>query len=96
MALSMLSILILNGCKKEKVIHLGLNAEIIELDLGNQKIYVKDIDEAGVFQERCYIDCNEAIEKHQILGKKKQGDKFKSWRYIQCAMCMYISYMEIV
>lgn len=66
-ALIVLSIFTLCGCEKEEVLHLGLNAEIIELDLENQKIYVKDTAESSVFQGKCYIDCNEAIKKHQIF-----------------------------
>lgn len=67
MTLLVLCVFTLCGCEKEEVLHLGLNAEIIEFDLEDQKICVKDTGESGVFQEKCYIDCNEAIEKHQIF-----------------------------
>ena len=46
------------GCKKEPdVLHLGLNAEIIEIDGANQIFYVADPGSEDVFGERCGIDC---------------------------------------
>lgn len=60
-------LLVLSGCKKEEVLHLGLNAEIMEISVENQVICVKDAGESSAFGEKCFINCNEAIEKHQIL-----------------------------
>ena len=52
----------------EGILHLGLNAEIIEIDTSNHILYVKDIDEsADVFGDRCAIDCNYAISRFNLL-----------------------------
>ena len=65
--LMILSLLALSGCKKEEAVYLGLNAEIIKIDIENQTLCVKDPDESGVFGEECEIDCREAIEKHRVI-----------------------------
>ena len=52
----------------EGILHLGLNAEIVEIDTSNHILYVKDIDEsADVFGDRCAIDCNYAISRFNLL-----------------------------
>ena len=52
----------------EGILHLGLNAEIIEIDTSNHILYVKDIDESvDVFGDRCAIDCNYAISRFNLL-----------------------------
>ena len=52
----------------EGILHLGLNAEIVEIDTSNHILYVKDIDEsADVFGSRCAIDCNYAISRFNLL-----------------------------
>lgn len=52
----------------EGILHLGLNAEIVEIDSSNLILYVKDIDEsADVFGDRCAIDCNYAISRFNLL-----------------------------
>ena len=52
----------------EGILHLGLNAEIVEIDAGNHILYVKDIDEsAGVFGYVCAIDCDYAISRYNLL-----------------------------
>ena len=52
----------------EGTLHLGLNAEIIEIDAINHILYVRDIDShASVFGDRCAIDCTEAIRNHNLL-----------------------------
>ena len=52
----------------EGILHLGLNAEIVEIDASNHILYVKDIDEsADVFGDRCAIDCNYAISRFNLL-----------------------------
>ena len=50
------------------ILHLGLNAEIVEIDTSNHILYVKDIDESSdVFGDRCAIDCNYAISRFNLL-----------------------------
>ena len=52
----------------EGILHLGLNAEIVEIDAGNHILYVKDIDEsAGVFGYVCVLDCDYAISRNNLL-----------------------------
>ena len=52
----------------EGILHLGLNAEIVEIDTSNHILYVKDIDEsADVFGDRCAIDCNHTISSFNLL-----------------------------
>ena len=52
----------------EGILHLGLNAEIVEIDASNHILYVKDIDESvDVFGDRCAIDCNYAISRFNLL-----------------------------
>lgn len=59
----------------DEVLHLGLNAEIIDIDEAKQILYVKDTNEAAaVFGERCAIDCTEAIEKYNLLYVNYDGE----------------------
>ncbi len=55
--------------EKEDVLHLGLDAEIIEIDTENNLIYVKDINEKvhNIFGGRCEIDCKHVIEREKIF-----------------------------
>lgn len=59
------------GCGKEDedVLHLGLNAKIVEIDSDKHIIYVSDIngDIEKVFGEKCALDCSKAIEKENII-----------------------------
>ena len=58
LVLGLLSVIGLVGCKEEPdVLHLGLNAEIVEIDEENQILYVADPGEETIFGERCGLDC---------------------------------------
>lgn len=67
--------MILAGCSKQvkednqDALHIGLDAEIVELDLDNQYIYVKSADQNSnrYFGERCKIDCSVAVEKDKVV-----------------------------
>ena len=49
-------------------LHLGLNAEIIEIDYEYEIMAVKDIDEnANVFGDRCLIDCSWASARYNLM-----------------------------
>lgn len=49
-------------------LHLGLNAEVIEIDAEKHILYVKDMDgQELVFGDRCAIDCTEAIRKQKLI-----------------------------
>ena len=60
------------GCnknKEEELLHLGLNARIIEIDLAEQVIYVSEIpeDNEKIFGGRSALDCSKAIEREKII-----------------------------
>ena len=57
------------GCtqKDNEVLHLGLNATIVEIDASNHILYVSDFGNSNVFGDRCAIDCTEAIGKYNLL-----------------------------
>ena len=59
------------GCGKEDedVLHLGLNAKIVEIDSDKHIIYVSDLNGniEKVFDEKCALDCSKAIEKGNII-----------------------------
>ena len=59
----------LAGCGKdtEDVLHLGLNAEIVEIDTAKQIIYVTDTSKEGVFGEKCGINCYELIVPNNMI-----------------------------
>ena len=66
-----IAIFLMFGCGKEDedVLHLGLNAKIVEIDSDKHIIYVSDIngDIEKVFGEKCALDCSKAIEKENII-----------------------------
>lgn len=50
-----------------KVIHLGLDAQITDIDMENHILYVKDINEkVFIFGDRCAIDCTKAIKNYYL------------------------------
>lgn len=54
------------GCKEEDVLHAGLNAEILEVNVENKTIRVRNLDRSGqLLLEECTFDCSEA-EKEEI------------------------------
>ena len=68
-AFALLIMAALAGCQKtdEDVLHLGLNAIIVEIDHENQLIYVSDTEHGDVFGGRSAIDCSKAIERDSIF-----------------------------
>ena len=62
-------ILLLAACgqKDEDVLHLGLNATIVEIDASNHILYVADLGSSEVFGGRCAIDCTDLIEDEEII-----------------------------
>lgn len=59
------------GCGKEEedVLHLGLNAKIVEIDSVEHIIYVSDMNgnTEKVFGGKCALDCSKVIEKENII-----------------------------
>ena len=69
--------------KKDDVLHLGLNAIIVEIDHENQMIYVSDTEHRDVFGERAAIDCSKAIDRDSILYVDYNSDTTDNLRYIE-------------
>lgn len=58
------------ACKQEEnedILHLGINAEIVDIDADSQIVYVADFGEDMVFGAKCAIDCNKLIAEQEIL-----------------------------
>lgn len=55
------------GKKDDDVLHLGLNASIVEIDATNHILYVADLGSSEVFGGRCAIDCKDLIEDEEII-----------------------------
>ena len=75
----------ITGCKKEDsdVLHLGLNAIIIEIDHEKQLIYVSDTEHEDVFGERAAIDCSKAIERDSVFYVDYDSDTTDNLRFIE-------------
>ena len=75
----------ITGCKKaqDDVLHLGLNAIIIEIDHEKQLIYVSDTEHEDVFGERAAIDCSKAIERDSIFYVDYDSDTTDNLRFIE-------------
>lgn len=60
LSISMIIILIftISACNKpDNILHVGVNAEIIEITNELQGFVVKGLDDDSVLGERCYINC---------------------------------------
>ena len=59
------------ACSKseEDILHLGLNAEITEIDAENYALHVKGADEdsEAVFGGNSVLDCSKAVESQNII-----------------------------
>ena len=75
----------ITGCNKKEddVLHLGLNAIIVEIDHENQLIYVSDTAHEDVFGDRAAIDCNKAIERDSIFYVDYDSDTTDNLRFIE-------------
>ena len=62
-------LLLFVGCgqKNDDVLHLGLNATIVEIDASDHILYVADLGSSEVFGGRCAIDCYDLIEDDEII-----------------------------
>ena len=72
-----IAIFLMFGCGKEDedMLHLGLNAKIVEIDSDKHIIYVSDMngDIEKVFDGKCALDCRKAIEKENIIYVNYEG-----------------------
>ena len=66
-AVCLLLLLAACGKKDDDVLHLGLSASIVEIDVANHILYVADLDDSEVFGGKSAIDCNNLIEDEEIL-----------------------------
>lgn len=75
----------ITGCgkKDDDVLHLGLNAIILEIDHENQLIYVSDTEYEDVFGERSVIDCSKAIERDNIFYVDYEKENTDNLRFIE-------------
>ena len=75
----------ITGCNKKEddVLHLGLNAIIVEIDHENQLIYVSDTEHEDIFGERTAIDCSKAIERDSIFYVDYDSDNTDNFRFIE-------------
>lgn len=65
------------------MLHLGLNAIIIEIDHEKQQIYVSDTEHEAVFGGRAAIDCSKAIERDSIFYVDCDSDTTDNLRFIE-------------
>ena len=84
-AFALLIMAALTGCQKtdEDVLHLGLNAIIVEIDHENQLIYVSDTEHGDVFGGRSAIDCSKAIERDSIFYVDYDSDTTDNLSFIK-------------
>ena len=84
-AFALLIMAALTGCQKtdEDVLHLGLNAIILEIDHENQLIYVSDTEHEAVFGGRSAIDCSKAIERNSIFYVDYDSDTTDNLSFIK-------------
>lgn len=75
----------ITGCSKkdDDVLHLGLNAIIVEIDPENQLIYVSDTEHGDDFGGRAAIDCSKAIERDSIFYVDYDSDTTENLRFIE-------------
>ena len=75
----------ITGCKntEDDVLHLGLNAIIVEIDHQQQLIYVSDTEHEDVLDERTAIDCSKAIERDSIFYVDYDSDTTDNLRFIE-------------
>ena len=75
----------ITGCKntEDDVLHLGLNAIIVEIDHQQQLIYVSDTEHEDVFGGRAAIDCSKAIERDSIFYVDYDSDTTDNLRFIE-------------
>ena len=84
-AFALLIMAALTGCQKtdEDVLHLVLNAIIVEIDHENQLIYVSDTEHEAVFGGRSAIDCSKAIERNSIFYVDYDSDTTDNLSFIK-------------
>ena len=75
----------ITGCKntEDDVLHLGLNAIIVEIDHEKQLLYVSDTKHEDVFGGRATIDYSKAIGRDSIFYVDYDSDTTDNLRFIE-------------
>ena len=75
----------ITGCKRveDDVLHLGLNAIIVEIDHEHQLLYVSDTEHEDVLGGRAAIDCSKAIERDSIFYVDYDSNTTDNLRFIE-------------
>lgn len=75
----------ITGCSKKDndVLHLGLNAIIVEIEPEDQLIYVSDTEYGDDFGGRAVIDCSKAIEWDSIFYVDYEKETTDNLRFIE-------------
>ena len=75
----------ITGCKntEDDVLHLGLNAIIVEIEHEKQLLYVSDTANEAVFGDRAAIDCSKAIERDSVFYVDYDSDTTDNLRFIE-------------
>lgn len=75
----------ITSCKKteDDVLHLGLNAIIVEIDHEKQLLYVSDTKHEDVFGGRATIDCSKAIGRDSIFYVDYDSHTTDNLRFIE-------------
>ena len=83
--LALLIVAGITGCKntEDDVLHLGLNAIIVEIEHEKQLLYVSDTANEAVFGDRAAIDCSKAIERDSVFYVDYDSDTTDNLRFIE-------------
>ena len=75
----------ITGCKntEDDVLHLGMNAIIVEIDHEKRLLYVSDTKHEDVFGGRATIDCSNAIGRDSIFYVDYDSDTTDNLRFIE-------------
>lgn len=68
--------------QNDDVLHLGLNAIIVEIDSENRLIYVSDTEHEDIFGGRAAIDCSKATVRDSIFYVDYDRDTTDNLRFI--------------
>ncbi|MDU5083533.1 hypothetical protein ACF3M2_16490 [Tissierella carlieri] len=65
-----LALFILTSCEdKQDVVHMGVNAEILEISEQEKTMLVKGLDENSILGDKCYVKCEDAYFIEVVDGK---------------------------
>ncbi len=71
--LLILILLFVSACGAKKVTHMGLNAEILEINTELKGFVVKSLDKDSILGEKCYISC-ESDDVYYIYADNETGE----------------------